>query len=289
MALGDQLVALAAEESLPQTYPAMAERWFSPLADWLQARQAEQCGPLLVGVNGAQGTGKTTACSVLALMLAERGLSGAVLSLDDFYLDKPSRVLLGKVAHPLLETRGVPGTHEVELLEEVVDSLLMGGDVSTPVFDKAADDRLPRDQWRSVPSADVTLLEGWCIGAIAEPDSALQTPINSLEQEADGDGYWRGFVNAQLEGPYAELFAKLHALVMLRAPSMEQVLEWRRLQESKLAARRSGSGVMTPEQVARFVQHYERVTRHTLAEMPQRADYVLDIDAEHDIVGARHR
>ena len=76
---------------------------------------------------------------------------------------------------------------------------------------------------------------------------------------------------------------------MLRAPSMEQVLAWRRLQEQKLSARRSGAGVMTPEQVEHFVQHYERVTCHCLAEMPARADYLLEIDADHNIVEARAR
>ncbi len=289
MALGEQLVALAAEEALPPSYPAMAERWFTPLADWLAQRQAAQGGPLLVGVNGAQGTGKTTACSVLRLMLEHQGLSAAVLSLDDFYLDKASRVLLGKVVHPLLETRGVPGTHEMDLLEEVIDYLLWGREVLAPIFDKAIDDRLPRDQWQTVPPVDVILLEGWCIGATSEPESALRDPINALEREEDPDGRWREYVNTQLDQDYAVVFGKLHHLVMLKAPSMEQVLEWRRLQEEKLAARRSGTGVMSAEQVFRFVQHYERVTRHCLDDMPGRADYLLEIDAAHDIVGAKQR
>ena len=287
MALGDQLERLAAAENLPPTYPAMAERWFIPLADWLCEQQAEQSGPLLVGVNGAQGTGKTTACDALELILAERGRTVAVLSLDDFYLDRPARRLLAKLAHPLLATRGVPGTHDVELLEEALDCLAWGRSVSTPVFDKAVDDRLPREQWRETPPADVVLLEGWCIGATPQPVGELTTPINALEATEDPEVRWRQHVNEQLAGPYAELFAKLHRLVMLRAPSMEQVLAWRRLQEEKLAARRSGAGVMTPEQVERFVQHYERVTRHCLAEMPARADYLLEIDANHDIVQGR--
>ena len=287
--LAARLQLLAAEEQLPAGYPAMAQRWLLPLASWLGDRCRAVDGPLLVGLNGAQGTGKSTACKVLCLALEDRGLRPAVLALDDFYLDKAARARLAERIHPLLATRGVPGTHDVSMMTDVIDTLLRGETAALPVFDKALDDRLPPDRWGVAERADVLLLEGWCVGASAQPEADLVEPLNELEAREDADGRWRRYVNEQLAGDYAALFARLQALVMLKAPSLERVLEWRQLQEEKLAGQRSGSGVMRPEQVRHFVEHYERVTRYCLEEMPARADYLLEVGEDHAIFRARQK
>ena len=284
--LGESIEDLARREDLPASYPAMAQRWFLPLAEWLCERRSAVDGCLLVGLNGAQGTGKTTLCEVLSIMLHGYGCSVLTLSLDDFYYDLPGRKLLSRLVHPLLLTRGVPGTHETDLLLGVLDTLANGGSALVPVFDKAIDDRLPTALWRRMPPADVVLLEGWCVGLTPESDEALAEPINDLEAREDVDGVWRRYVNERLREDYAEIFGRLEDLVMLKAPSLECVLEWRRLQEEKLARRRSGEGVMDPDAVARFVQHYERLTRHALETLPAQADYVLEIAEDHSVVGA---
>ncbi len=289
VALADQLKALARDEALPDTYPEMAVRWFAPLADWLQQRFDSLGRPLVAGVNGAQGTGKTTACAALGLMLEHRGLRAVTLALDDYYLGRDARRELARKVHPLLETRGVPGTHEMPLLAADVDALAQAAKVTAPVFDKAVDDRLPPAFWRDLGPADVVLVEGWCIGAQPQSEADLAEPLNELEAAEDLDGSWRRYVNQQLAGDYAALFARLDVLVVLRAPSLEHVLAWRRLQEEKLATDRSGSAVMSPAAVERFVQHYERITRHCLEEMPRRADYVLDVGEDHGICGAHSR
>ena len=85
------------------------------------------------------------------------------------------------------------------------------------------------------------------------------------------------------------MFDALHLLVMLQAPSLDCVLEWRRLQEEKLARRRSGEGVMDAAAVERFVQHYERLTRHGLNTLPGVADYLLRVSGDHTIVEATAR
>jgi D-glycerate 3-kinase len=155
-----------------------------------------------------------------------------------------------------------------------------------PRFDKASDDRAPVDAWPVVAGpVDVVLFEGWCVGARPEPAEALAAPLNALERERDPDGVWRFYVNAALAGPYRALFARLDLLVLLTAPDFETVLAWRREQEAKLRGRLAESGqgagaAMSDDEVAVFVQHYERLTRHITREMPARADLVVALDAD---------
>jgi D-glycerate 3-kinase len=283
----DKLEQVLAEESLPASYRQLVETWLLPLAEWLCQRPRQPGRPLLVGVHGAQGTGKTTLCRVLELLLAQKNWRALTLSLDDFYFSQAKRRQLARDIHSLLITRGVPGTHDVKLLMQTLDKLAAAETVSLPCFNKATDDCEPTSAWPRVGGErDIIFLEGWCVGCRAVAESALELPVNTLEAEEDADGSWRTHVNARLAGEYAELFQRLDALVMLQAPSMEQVVEWRSLQESKLAECGEGRGVMSMPEIQRFVQHYERITRHALAEMPGRADYLLELGVDHSIIAA---
>jgi D-glycerate 3-kinase len=247
--------------------------------------------PLIIGICGAQGSGKTTLCAALqsALTLQQQA-HAAVLSIDDFYLTAQERVRLAQAVHPLLRTRGVPGTHEVALGLAMLDRLTHAESRSStrlPRFDKLADDRLPPDAWPEFRGrADVVLLEGWCVGARAQSEAELLAPINALERDEDADGRWRHYVNEQLAGPYQALFGRLDRLVLLHAPDFEVVFRWRRQQEHTLAAAASSGGlpagarIMSDTQLERFISHYERLTRFILAEMPERADLVVGLDPE---------
>lgn len=223
-------------------------------------------------------------------------LAATCVSLDDVYLTRAERRELARRAHPLLETRGVPGTHDVPLAHRVLDVLThstAARKVAVPAFDKAADDRSPEQKWPTVDvPVDVVLFEGWCMGARPQPPGALAEPVNALEAERDRSGRWRRYVNGRLRSDYASLFLRLDLLVMLRVPNFEKVLEWRRLQEEKLRQRlrgRSRIGAKPPgmsdAQIAQFVQHYERLTRHMLKTMPDYADAVIDVDENHRMIG----
>jgi D-glycerate 3-kinase len=269
----------------------------------LQARARRRRG-LVVGLCGPQGSGKSTMALDLETRLREEsGLSVARLSLDDLYLPGRARVRLAAEIHPLLRTRGVPGTHDVArgvALLEGLPAAAPGARTSLPRFDKGLDEPVePAREHVFEGPADVVLFEGWCIGARPEAPAALVAPVNELERTADPEGRWRRYVNEQLAGPYQGLFAPLEMLIMLRAPRFEQVYAWRAQQEHELAARlqaaaaagaaAGGARAMSDQELRNFVMHYERLTRHMDAEMPPRADFVLELDAQRRVLALRGR
>ena len=118
--------AFLEQHQLAFAYLQDAQRWFAPLAMHLllHHRGAGRC-QRWSAVNGSQGSGKTTLCAYLcALLEAEYGLRAIALSLDDFYLTRAAARELGASVHPLLATRGVPGTHDMALLNDTLDALL---------------------------------------------------------------------------------------------------------------------------------------------------------------------
>lgn len=281
---------ILARERLPEGFGRVIADIHAPLAARL-AREAQASGRMLtVGLCGAQGSGKSTAALVLKALLEQKGLRVAALSLDDLYLTQRQRIVLAERVHPLLRTRGVPGTHEVQLGIETFAALRGQGEVALPSFDKALDDRRPRDQWPTMRGpAQVLLFEGWCVGAVAQDEAALTQPINALEREHDQDGVWRRYVNAALAGEYRALFNGLDRLILIKAPSFDVVHGWRVEQEHKLRARLQAeggdtSGLMSDAQIGWFIAHYERLTRHILTEMPARADVVIHLDQRREPV-----
>jgi len=259
---------------------------------------------LVVGLCGPQGSGKSTMAHDLdALLRRVGGLTVARLSLDDLYLAGAARAHLAATVHPLLRTRGVPGTHDVArglALLEGLPGAAPEARTLLPRFDKGLDEPCePALEEVFQGPADVVLFEGWCIGARPEPASALIEPVNELERTADPDGSWRHYVNAQLAGPYQALFGAIELLIMLRAPRFEQVYAWRAQQEHELEARLRAAGsadatagrarAMSEPELRRFIMHYERLTRHMHTEMPRRADYVLELDAQRQVLALRQR
>jgi D-glycerate 3-kinase len=280
---------------LPESFRRTADKFYLPVVDWLASRR-EAGSTFLLGINGAQGTGKSTLADFVKLALETTvHKSVAVLSIDDFYMTKGQRQALANKIHPLLSVRGVPGTHDLVMLETCLRSLrelAPGVSYCLPRFDKASDDRADESTWPTVTGpVDVIILEGWCVGSIAQPDTALAEPLNVLERERDPDGTWRRYVNDRLATDYAALFAELDALIFLRAPSFDAIYRWRLEQEQKLAATRPSdtSGIMDERQIAEFIQYYERITRNNLDHIGNSADIVLELDEYHQFTASRFR
>ena len=280
------------QHQLDGAYLDSARIWFMPLVHILSMHQNKAKRPLLVAVNGSQGSGKTTLCDYLvAALQAEHGLRALALSLDDFYLGARQRQALATEVHPLFATRGVPGTHDMRLLELTLDGLLATGgsdrSVRVPRFDKAVDDRRPESQWDDIAGGvDVVLLEGWCMGALAQNASELVAPGNTLEAEEDPTGAWRSHVNDVLQRDFPALYQRVDVWLMLQAPSFDCVFRWRLEQEQKLAARvaADSAGVMSEEQIARFIMYYQRITEHCLARLPGRVDHLYCLDEQRRVI-----
>jgi D-glycerate 3-kinase len=214
----------------------------------------------------------------------------ATLSIDDLYLTRTQRQQLADTVHPLLQTRGVPATHDVALGVHILHQLQHASantPIHIPIFDKARDDRLTQTRCQH-GKVDIVLFEGWCVGTPPQPKQYLLTPINQLEAEDDPLGIWRKYVNQQLVEVYPALFASIQHLIVLQAPSFECVYGWRRLQEQKLAAKHVNdktSGVMNDAQLQRFIMYYERLSRFNLEVLPAQAWAVLALNVEHRIIG----
>ena len=284
------IAALIAAEGLPAAYSDTVGQFWRPIAETIAAAAAKAGRPVIVGISGAQGSGKSTLCRVLEVLLREdHGLNAATLSLDDLYRTRRERAELAATVHPLLATRGVPGTHDVALGEAVFAAVRAGrAGVQLPRFDKARDDRAPEADWPVIAAPIAVLLfEGWCVAATPQSAAELAAPVNRLEADEDAGGTWRRHVNAALEGPYRALYAPIDTLIMLAAPGFEAVLGWRQLQEHKLRARTGGG--MTDSEVAQFVMHYERLTRHMLAVLPDRADLVIALDGDHAVTDTAYK
>ncbi len=312
----DSLLQLCAQEQLAGSFADMAASHYWPLAQWLWQHCQHQ-GTRIIGINGGQGSGKSTLARLLARWSDDVGLLAVVLSIDDLYLSRARRAHLADTVHPLLATRGVPGTHDVALGIETLRRLCSADTTdATPIprFDKATDEPLPKDTWPCLRGRpQLILLEGWCVGAPPQDDTVLVSPINRLEREADADGHWRRFVNTQLREVYPDLFGWLNALVMLRVPDMDCVFRWRREAEEKLAGNlqgirashaetylgeegrrtevpgekgpqaRTSPGLMDATALEWFIMHYERLTRHQLDVLPARADWVFQLNRAHGI------
>ncbi|MET4568591.1 kinase [Rhodanobacter soli] len=260
------------------------------LLDQYAGRIARSRRPYILGLSGLQGSGKSTLARVMKAQAEARGWPTEVLALDDFYYARSDREALARDVHPLLRTRGVPGTHEIELMMSVLAALPHASDklpVSHPRFDKGRDTRFPPSRWpRTTRPPRLVIVEGWALGIRPQLQAALTRPINELERTEDPDGSWRHWVNKQLRG-YQPLWRKFDALIVLQAPNWEIVRRWRGEQEQELLARHAPLA-MDATAMERFLAHFERLSRHALATLPALADTCVEYDDDRHVTGLSH-
>lgn len=252
------------------------------VAGLVESRLARHEGLFVLGISGSQGSGKSTLARALLGLLRDQAIAADTLSIDDLYLSRSERRRLAAAIHPLLATRGVPGTHDVGLGRQVLAAFDAGKPVCLPRFDKANDDPFDRTDWPMASGLRVLIFEGWCVGARPQPEALLAEPVNELEAEEDPAGIWRRYVNAQLSGPYKDIFSRIDAQVFLAAPGFGIVHDWRTQQERDIAGK--GQAVMDEPAIGRFIQFYQRITQWMIEDMPGRADLVVKLDPQRRVV-----
>jgi len=294
----DKIDQFLEQKSLPKTYKETALDWFIPLLERILMHHNKASRPIVVGVNGCQGSGKSTLTSLLVTLLNDVYQVNTVgFSIDDFYYSKQHRQMLAKNIHPLLATRGVPGTHDIDLLEKVLGDLTAGKPTLVPRFDKSIDDLSPMQDWPEVnKKVDIIILEGWCIGIDSQNPQALIEPVNDFEKTKDKNGKWREYVNDRLSTDYQRVFEQIDYLVMIKAPSFEQVFSWRWQQEQALANSAKllnksthSSAIMSKEQIHDFIQFYQRLTTHALETLPMRCNTVFSLNDTRGIETCVHQ
>jgi len=272
----------------------MIKSFLIPISFWI-SNKTKKSKPYLIGLAGGQGTGKTTISSILKIILTKYfKLSVFKISIDDLYKTRKDRIKLSKKVHPLLKTRGVPGTHDVNFMFDLLKRIKKKkfNQYRIPKFNKAIDDRLKRKSWYLVKRVpDVIIFEGWCVGARAEKKITLKKSINLLEKKEDKNLKWRKFVNGQLENKYKKLFSKLDCMLFLKAGSFKLLQSWRLKQESLLklnSKNKANNKVMSKNEVLTFMQTYQRITQNMFKFAPKYSSIVLNLNRNHEIKSIKY-
>jgi len=274
----------------------MLKSYLIPVCFWI-SKKANNKQPYFVGLAGGQGTGKTTISSLLEIILRKYfKLNVFKISIDDFYRTRKERFNLSKKVHPLLMTRGVPGTHDIKIMLDFFrkSKTKKFKSFKLPKFNKAIDDRCKKNQWYTIKKRpDVVIFEGWCVGARAEKNSTIKKSINSLEKANDAQLIWRNYVNKQLKTKYKKLYDQLDCLVYLKAKNFSLLQKWRLIQEKKLwlknKNKKTNNKIMSKGDVINFMQTYQRVTQNMFKFAPRYASIILNLNSNHQIKSAVYK
>ena len=273
----------------------MIKSFLIPLCFWI-SKKADKKRPYFVGIAGGQGTGKTTSSSLIKIILTKYfKLKVFKISIDDFYKTRNERISLSKKVHPMLLTRGVPGTHDIDMMLKFFKKVKSKKfkRLKLPTFNKAIDDRSNKKGWYDLKEKpDVIIFEGWCVGAKAEKNNTLNKTINLMEKNKDKKKIWRKYVNQQLKSKYKNLYSQLNCLIYLRAKNFNLLQKWRLKQERKLllnSKKNSKLKIMNKEDVLSFMQTYQRVTQNMFKNMPKYASIILNLNSNHQIKTAVYK
>jgi D-glycerate 3-kinase len=242
--------------------------------------------PLIQGILGGQGTGKTTMSKVLSLILQQLGYRTVSLSLDDLYKTYSDRLALTQ-RYPRLIWRGPPGTHDIDLGLNILDQIrLCQSPVIVPRFDKSAyggaGDRTTPE---IVPGVDILLFEGWFVGVRPiNPDAFDTAPPPIITDE---DRQFARDLNHQLRD-YLPLWERLDSLIVLYPTDYRCSLKWRKQAEQQMIA--AGKSGMNDLEIEEFVNYFWRSLHPELFIQPlvkdlTVVDLVIEIYPDHSFGG----
>ena len=273
----------------------MIRSFLIPVCFWI-AKKTNKKVPLIIGLAGGQGTGKTTITSIITIILKKYfKLNVFKISIDDFYKTIKQRTLLSKNKHPLLMTRGDPGTHDIDIMLNFFKRIKVKNFkiLKLPKFNKGVDDRCKQSLWYKIQSKpDIVILEGWCVGARSQKSKELKKPVNSLEKVHDQNFKWRQYVNYQLKTKYKKLFNQLDYILFLKAKNFSLLRRWRLKQEKKLwlkSKNKKNLKIMNKSEVKNFMDTYQRITQQMFKDMPKYSSIVMNLNNSHQIKNIKYR
>ncbi len=271
----------------------MIKSFLIPLCFWI-SKKADKKRPYFVGLAGGQGTGKTTISSLIRIILTKYfKLNVFRISIDDFYKTRKERINLSKRVHPMFLIRGVPGTHDINMMLNFFRKSKSKNfkRLKLPTFNKAIDDRFNKNKWYDLKKRpDVIIFEGWCVGAKSEKNNTLTKTINLMEKEKDQRQIWRKYVNHQLKSKYKNLYSQLNCLIYLKAKNFSLLQKWRLKQERKLWVKsKTKSKIMSRGDVLNFMQTYQRITQNMFRYMPKYASVIFNLNSNHQIKSAVYK
>ena len=259
--------------------------FYLPLSEWMYSVYKKDNKTKIIGLSGGQGAGKSTITSILKYIFKKKyNLEICIFSLDDFYKTKSERIKMSRKIHPLFLIRGVPGTHDIKLINKIIKKLKKKNFKSLliPKFDKSKDDRFKKSKWQKITKApNLIIFEGWCIGATHQNNKELKKPLNQIEKKYDPNLIWRKKVNNSLKNEYKKLFNKIDKLVYLKAPDFSHILNWRLKQEQKLKLTSKSKKTMSKSQIKKFIMYYERLTKHMMKNFSKISDLTIFLDIRH--------
>ena len=231
-------------------------------------------------IAGSQGSGKSSLSKLIKLYLEKFCYKSVVIiSMDDFYLSKNQRTQLSKNIHPLFLTRGVPGTHDLELMNKKIKQIFNKEfPIYLPIFDKVSDTR--KRTYKKVLKADVIIFEGWCAGAQPVDLNYLQKNFNNLEKHKDKNFIWRNSYNKYLN-EYQKLFSQFNFFIYFQFNQWDHVLNWKYKQELELRDKKKDLALK--KYLREFIQYYEKVSKWMHLKVPKYCNILIKLDAHQKI------
>ena len=264
------------------------ENFYVPMSFWINNKYKKKGDTLILGLSGSQGSGKTTTGNILKVILKKFFKKNVfVISIDDFYKTLKVRNILSKNKHLLFKTRGVPGTHDINLVKNFFDLVKKKKfkKIKLPRFNKSQDDRLDKSKWYTInQKPQIVIFEGWCVGAKPQNNLSLKKPVNDLEKHEDKNLIWRKHVNEKLQNDYKKVFKMIDNFIFIKIPNFKMVFKWRLTQENKLKNKYyNKKKIMSYIKIKRFIMFYQRITLQMLKDLSKSASVVMVLNKNHEI------
>ena len=240
----------------------------------------------IIGLQGGQGTGKSTLSSYLKEELIKQGYKVQAFSIDDFYKTNAERQKLRKKYknNPFYQiSRGLPGTHRIDFLLKTLKLIKAGKDFEIPVFDKSlhnAQGDVLKKTIKVKGRQDFIFFEGWCVGITYA--SALELKkiceknkigLNKIDSTLKHSKIILGYVKK-----YEPLWQYMDLMIMMKPSSADLHKKWR-FQAEKELKKKKGKG-MDEKGVNHFVDIFLPFTYLCYEKM--KADLTILIDEKHD-------